>query len=308
MRRFLVFILLIASIHVSNAQTETVTKNGVKYTVHYVKSGESLYAISKKYNVSVANIKSWNKLKSDGLDVNQKLLIKKGTANTQAKASKTKHIVKAGESLYKISKKYNVSVSQIKAWNKLSSDNIDVGQTLYINGNKPATSNTNRNVVATTNKSTGVHTVKSGESLYVIGQKYGVTVTALKKFNGLTSTNLSIGQKLKIPAKTYTPKQNTTVIKQPKIEVPEKTVVKKTTEAVKIGKISEESYHGKYAYCFHKTAQVGTIIKLTNPKNGMNIYARVMGKSYVSQLQVNEKVINSLAATYQDEVQITYYQ
>ncbi|MCP5173705.1 MAG: LysM peptidoglycan-binding domain-containing protein [Moraxellaceae bacterium] len=128
---------------------------------HKVRAGQSLYAIAKKYDVSVKELAQWNNLKNkSNVQVGTKLVIlleeDEDTKNTSrtAKASKGKdkriaskedspkknkkerikrisYEVKRGDTLYSISQRYNVSVSQIKTWNK-TSKNLKPGQDLII--------------------------------------------------------------------------------------------------------------------------------------------------------------------------------
>src|SRR5699024_4427802 len=106
-------------------------------TSHTVKARETLFSIAHKYNVSVANLVSWNNLKnSDLIFVNQKLTVKgtKQTNNTNASTqnnSKAYRIV-SGDTLSGIAVKFNTSVSALKAKNNLKLDLIFVGQTIKI--------------------------------------------------------------------------------------------------------------------------------------------------------------------------------
>lgn len=98
--------------------------------LHKVQAGETLYSISKKYGLSIETIKSLNGLQSDQLTPGQTLKLG-SSGQTQIKEMKT-HTVQAGETLYSISRKYQVSVEDIKAWNKLSEDSLRIGQILEI--------------------------------------------------------------------------------------------------------------------------------------------------------------------------------
>lgn len=114
---------------------------------HTVRKGESLGSIAKKYNVSSANVKKWNRLKSNTIRVGQKLTIypsEGGPSNTsstakssnegqnkQAATTKT-HTVKKGETLNSISRKYGCTVAQLKQWNNLKSNTVVVNQKLKI--------------------------------------------------------------------------------------------------------------------------------------------------------------------------------
>ncbi len=123
--------------------TSTQGKNRI---THYVRSGDVLGKIASRYGVRVSNIKIWNNLRSDRINIGQKLSIYKDpsyfkkTAPKSTVASKpvdlksgTIYTVKSGDSLWGISKKYNnVSVEQIKKMNNLSGNSLKVGQKLKL--------------------------------------------------------------------------------------------------------------------------------------------------------------------------------
>lgn len=145
-----------------------------------VKSGDSLWSISRKFGVSVNELKKVNNLSSNLLSIGQNLIIPGKKNNT----SSNEYVVKKGDTLYGIANKYNVSVDNLKSYNNLSTDSLSIGQIIKIPDNKV---NSNEYVV------------KSGDSLYSISRKYGVSVDELMSVNNLKSTVLSVGQVLKIP-------------------------------------------------------------------------------------------------------------
>ncbi|MBK6522622.1 MAG: LysM peptidoglycan-binding domain-containing protein [Bacteroidia bacterium] len=125
---------------------------------HTVKSGEKLSTIARKYGVSVADIKSWNYIGRKGvragkkltiyvpekIDNDPKLVVKNEASNSDTSASKDKklaevkksefrwHKVKAGESMYSISKKYGVEAQTIKDLNKMKNNNLKPGQVIKL--------------------------------------------------------------------------------------------------------------------------------------------------------------------------------
>lgn len=170
---------------------EAVTKAIVEYAggkyvaplgsnYYTVKSGDSLWSISRKFGVSVDDLKKVNNLSSNLLSIGQNLIIPGKKNNT----SSNEYVVKKGDTLYGIANKYNVSVDNLKSYNNLSTDSLSIGQIIKIPDNKV---NSNEYVV------------KSGDSLYSISRKYGVSVDELMSVNNLKSTVLSVGQVLKIP-------------------------------------------------------------------------------------------------------------
>ena len=195
-----------------------IVQNTGNVIYHKVQSGQTLSTIAAKYRVNVSDIKRWNNLKSNMIYVGQKLKIytnspppktsstasTNATANTsttnttntsnQSSSTSTKtqnivHIVKSGETLSAIASKYGVSVENIKKWNNLSSDKLSIGQKLTINPTTQTSSKTAKQQM---------HTVKNGETLSSIANKYNTTVDAIMKANNLKSTKIYVGQKLKI--------------------------------------------------------------------------------------------------------------
>ena len=104
------------------------------------------------------------------------------------------YIVKSGDSLYSIAKKFNTSVDELKKINNLSSNLLSINQKLVIPKNN--INNDNNSNITTEN----IYIVKSGDSLYRIAIKFNTTADELKRINNLSSNNLSIGQKLIIPS------------------------------------------------------------------------------------------------------------
>lgn len=123
------------------------------------------------------------------------------------------YTVKSGDYLGRIASRHRCTVAQIKRWNNLSSNNIRVGQRLviYRGGNAPAsassssTSSTATKAAAPANATT--YTVKSGDVLGKIAERHGCTVAQIKSWNGLTSNNIKVGQKLIVSAPASKPAQ-----------------------------------------------------------------------------------------------------
>lgn len=99
---------------------------------HTVLQGETLYSISKLYGVTVEDIKELNKLNGNTLSVGQKLKITGKQVSGETPSLARSHIVKEGDTLYSVSRIYNVKVEDIKKWNNLASDSLSIGQILVI--------------------------------------------------------------------------------------------------------------------------------------------------------------------------------
>lgn len=116
------------------------------------------------------------------------------------------YTVVRGDTLSKIARKYGVTVDQIKKWNSLKGTNLRIGQKLKIQtrgggGSSASSGSSSSSSSSSASSSSGstTYTVKSGDTLGGIAQKYHTTVSALKKANGLRGNTIKVGQKLKIP-------------------------------------------------------------------------------------------------------------
>ena len=158
-----------------------------KKNTYTVKKGDSLYQIAKKYQTTVEEIKKLNNLKTNDLKINQVLKIPEKKVTTPPKQITEDYdiyIVKKGDSLYKIAKNYDITVTKLKEMNNLKSDALQINQELKVPKSK---------------ESYIIYKVKKGDSLYQIAKKNNTTVEEIKKLNNLTSNILSINQELKIP-------------------------------------------------------------------------------------------------------------
>ena len=175
----------------SSSQEPSTSTN---YTTYTVKSGDSLWKIANQFGVSVNDIVTLNNLGSNVLQIGQQLKIptSSNNSNTTSPSNNIIYTVQNGDSLWKISQKYNVPVSDIISTNNLTTTLLKVGQQLKI-----PTSNNNSNTTSSSNNTEYV--VKSGDSLWLIANRYNTTVNAIKNLNNLTSNTLQIGQVLRIP-------------------------------------------------------------------------------------------------------------
>ncbi len=124
---------------------------------------------------------------------------KSGSSNQQRIAYK----VKSGDYLGRIASKHGVTINQLKSWNNLRSNSIQIGQTLYIYTNGgPSISQGGKSSGSSSKPKASIYTVKSGDSLSKIASRYpGVSVNDIKAANGLKSDAIRAGQKLTIPAR-----------------------------------------------------------------------------------------------------------
>ncbi|GAB5045954.1 C40 family peptidase [Thermodesulfovibrio sp. TK110] len=143
------------------------------------------------------------------------------------------YTVKKGDSIYRIAKRFNISVDEIKKANNLKSNKLQIGMQLQIPDKK--------NKITKKSQDTEYHIVKKGETLFRIAKKYNTSVEELKRLNGLNSNKLSRGQKLIVKAPEK-PKENISIREDEKVPVlaSAKTDINKKVEEIEEIKASEE--------------------------------------------------------------------
>ena len=197
-----------------------------------VQSGDSLTAIASKYNLGMDYIADLNNMsRTAGLRVGQKLKLTgevpavetPKTVEKQTTASNNStdiHVVKSGETLNSIARKYHLQLNYLAELNNLSrTANVRVGQRLKIEGDvDPAPIKTETVVAkpqATSGRATESYKVKSGESLNLIANRAGMSVSELASLNNLSPrAGLQVGQTIQIPKliSQYTVKRGDTLI------------------------------------------------------------------------------------------------
>ncbi len=274
--------LLLASSPADSLRTEII--NGKVFVIHQVGEKETLYGLSKRYGASIAAILEFNPAADAGLDVGQVLKIPYEPRNVIKATNSGVHKVAARETLFSIARLYNVSVDELKAWNNLKDNSLSQGQELVVR--KPATSATREVTVPTEVKQVKTaHVVAAGETLFSISKKYNIPVQQLRDWNNLNGSDLKVGQSLFLAQPMYqaqpqqpqsvatsAPAQPTTTIKINQTAV--------STDEIKESGLAEviEGTEGNRKYlAFHRTAKVGSILKVKNELNGREVFVRIAG-------------------------------
>lgn len=261
------------------------------------------------------------------------------------------HVVGDKETLFSISKAYNVSVDEIKQWNSLTSNALTLGQELTIKKrNTISSTSSSASVIATpqAKSKTGVHTVGAKETMFSISKQYGITLQQLKTWNNLQTNELSVGQVLyvaepergsvtttQVPTvqqTTTTTTTSTPVVVKPDSEptkpkeikqAPPKETTITITESVKgsdeileagLAELIEGTDGNRKYLALHRTAPIGTILKVKNEMNNREVFVRVMGK--LPDTSLTDKIIIRISKSAYDRlgaidpkfrVQVTYY-
>ncbi|MDX1544857.1 MAG: LysM peptidoglycan-binding domain-containing protein [Christiangramia sp.] len=187
--RYLFVICFLFQIYTSSA-------NAQAYKYHTVKKGETVFSISQSYGIDEEDIYKYNPDAQQGIQVNEKLVIPVNVSRDSKPKTNTsqfkEHKVEKKETLYSLSKQYNVSIDAIKRYNKhLYSEELQTGETIRIpmnegiedivtkNTPKPAPAESKPKQITKTRE----HIVLPKETKYGIARKYGMTVKELESLN-----------------------------------------------------------------------------------------------------------------------------
>ena len=162
--------------------------NQINWISHIVEPGDSLWKLAKKYDTEVKIIKKINYIESDFLKIKDTLLIPLSSSKSNNFIPYEMHIVSEGDSLWSISKKYDIDIQDITRMNSINKNSIlRLGQQLTI-GNK----NIHRNIES--KKRTILYSAKQGDNLYKISDVFDVSVESIMEINEFKSLDLPPGQ------------------------------------------------------------------------------------------------------------------
>src|SRR3972149_5148764 len=169
---------------------------------YVVKKGDTLSMIASKYRVSVRELKSVNDMRDDKAKVGVSLIIptsnlsKNVESKTPVISDNNKYVVKKGDSISSIAKRYGVSQVELKSVNDMRDDKVKVGMRLIIpNSNLSKNVESKTPVISDNNK----YVVKKGDTLSIIASKYRVSVRELKSVNDMRDDKVKVGMRLIIP-------------------------------------------------------------------------------------------------------------
>jgi len=269
---------------------------GKKFFLHKVQPKETWTSLARKYKISLAELQNANSGVSV-LKYNQIIQVPATESNkdlptesidqekVQTPDSQTKpssfskkgskyHIVSKGETLYRISKENSVTVEQIKAWNNLSSNNVALGQRLKVgeDGSSAAKEVVEAQISPTEIQQKKETTKEVEKPIVVLKDKEvvkSIPPTEVKTSPVKPDTNTALPEVYNNPGSS----RNSVLEKDPKSGA---TVDKITETGVATWMTDGELNQNKF-YALHRTAPVGTIMKVTNRMNNNSVYVKVVG-------------------------------
>lgn len=291
-----------------------------------VKQGDTLYGISKKLNVTIAELKQWNALNSNEIELGQELTyyIQDATNsedtdlpenNSDPLVSRSSNVqneyytVKSGDTLYEISLKHGMTVDQLKDLNNLTSNSINVGQRLAVRKQSVAPPS----VSGFTEKSSpqgvfSVYELERGEDLSTLLRKFKMTENEFQKLNPeLDLSRLGTGQEVTVllpPSRSYAnpylQKANLSNLGDVPVSKYADTEEGETTT-------SGELYASDGLTAAHSNIALGTLVFVENPQTGNGVYVRINDRVTGSGLKLSQKAYSVLNLQQVNQPTVTIY-
>ena len=173
---------LLSSLKPEHRQTNKIARK-IPQSTYRVKK-DTLSGISRKLNTSISKLRAYNNISGNKIFVGQHIRYKSRKYRSVSSKSNPQRVyrVRSGDTLSKISKRFNIRISNLKKYNNLRNNQIYVGQ----------------KIVLSSDSNSKVHVVRQGENLSLIARKYGLDITDIKRKNKLRGNQIYPGQKLNI--------------------------------------------------------------------------------------------------------------
>lgn len=267
--------------------------DGQAYIIHLVDPGETLYSISKRYKSSMNDIADATPEVKKGLHDGMILQVpyRPQVNNTVRQQN---HIVAKGETLYSISRIYDISVVQIMEWNDLLSSDLEIDQVLKIGGESPPQK------IDYELDGMKIHVVQAGEGLYALARNFDVTVDELVEWNELESSALNLGQEV-IVGKTGEQVRTVDepVVTEAAVFVEDTAVAVSTAFVPKVKERENgiaaiiEGEEEKTYLALHREIPIGSLVAVRNEMNDQVVFVRIVGK--LPDTGMNDKIIIRLS-------------
>lgn len=196
-------------------------------TTYKVVKGDTVSGIAKRHGITAAQVMEWNKLSSANIRVGQVLKVKAPAApaktapgpkpvpaSAPVQPAKSYKVVK-GDTVSNIAKRHGITAAQLMSWNKLTSANIYIGQVLIVKAAAAPAAKPAPVPASSPVQTNGTYQVVKGDTLSSIALRHGISMTQLMNWNNMTSTNIRIGQNLKVVNAAVAPQPPTAPVSAP---------------------------------------------------------------------------------------------
>lgn len=292
-----------------------------------VRQGETLYSISKKLGVSITELRQWNNISNNEIQIGQQLVYYKRETEAdnpqqltaeqpsqplihrETPPENTFYIVKSGDNLYSIARGHNMTLNQLKELNNLSGDLISVGQQLVVRAPASAPPSVSSFTDASTPQGRfSLYKVQQGENLNSVLQKFRMEEGEFRELNPRVNIqNLIAGQEITVllpPSREfenpYLQKANLEDLGNVAAIVYDATEAGRTTT-------NGELYNPEALTGAHSNIELGRVIFVENPATGKGVYVRINDRITGQGIKLSQRVYQSLGFKQNENAFVTIY-
>jgi len=267
--------------------------NAQEQKTYQVKKGDTFYSISKALDVTVAELKEWNGITSNNLEIDQELIYyiqstpqvvsdslptedTSTLISTSSGTPNTYYLVKSGDSLYKIAQENDMTVQELKDLNNLTSNNLRIGQRLAVKSVSIAPVVSEFSNESSPQGKFALYTLSSSDNLNSVLNKFEMTEQQLQALNPqIDVNNLNLAKNITVllpPSKTF---DNPYLEKADLQDLGSVPVMVYSDSDKGNATTNGELYNPEKLTAAHSNISIGSVIFVENPENGKGIYVRI---------------------------------
>ncbi len=308
--------------------------SGEDRVVHTVQPGESLFGISRQYNVTIAEIQQWNNLDGTALDSGTELVIYPGEETEEelphtieeieqmdeeertsivrrldeTPAGSETYVVRSGDTLFQIAREHDMTVNELRDLNNLQDDVLRVGQRIMVKRVRTAPSVAEGAEDSTPQGKFALYRVQSGENMETLLSRFRMSRAELNALNpGVAESGVSQGQQITVllpPTRNFDNPYKSDANLENLGTVP---VSRYSDDDRATPTTSGELYNPEQLTAAHSNMALGNIIYIENPSNGNGVYVRVNDRQSGDGLKISHKAYELLGFSAIDQPQVTIF-
>ncbi|PKD43663.1 LysM peptidoglycan-binding domain-containing protein [Rhodohalobacter barkolensis] len=300
---------------------------------HTVEPGETLFSVSRRYSVTIAEIQQWNDLESTNLSLGQELTIFRPDDSTSTEepqlaeaeipaeeresiiresegdAPNTYYIVRSGDSLFRIANQHGLSVDELKQLNNLETDMLRVGQRLTVPSERSSAPSVAEEASESTPQGKFVqYRVQSGETGESILDKFNMSESELFALNpDLSMNQISSGQRVTVllpPTRSF---QNPYRTESDLENLGSVSVFRYSGNDVANPTTSGELYNPDQLTAAHPNIALGKVVYIENPSNNNGIFVKINDRHSGDGLKLSTAAYDMLSFSSVEQARVTIY-
>lgn len=295
--------------------------------IHTVSSGETLYSISRALDVTVAELRSWNNLTSDGLAIGQELIyyteaelqveeppvpedVGESLISVSTPQENEYYTVKSGDNLTTIARAHDMTLSELRELNNISRDLLRIGQQLAVRKVKDSVA-PSASEYSDENAPQGsfvIYTVETGENLDDVLAKFEMTASELQQLNPEVNINsLDRNQRITVLLPPSSNFENPYTFSASLQDLGSFVASAYGNNEIGNTTTSGELYNPNQLTAAHSNITIGSILFVENPETGSGIYVRINDRITESGLKLSSTAYRILGLTNSDNPSVTIF-